>query len=72
MIVDNYSRFTWTLFLGHEDEAFYNFLVFSKKAQNAKGDNIKAIRSDHGKEFENRNFQVYCEENGIKHNFLAP
>ena len=30
---------------------------------------ITSIRSDHGEEFENDKFQLFCEENGILHNF---
>ena len=30
---------------------------------------IASIRSDHGEEFENDKFQLFCEENGILHNF---
>lgn len=41
-------------------------------AQNAKGCTIGAVRSDHGREFENGQFQIHCEENGIENNFLAP
>lgn len=70
VIVDDYSRFTWTLFLAHKDEAFEKFLVFCRRTQNIKGYFVKAMRSDHEREFENRQFQVYCEENGIEHNFL--
>jgi len=31
VIVDDYSRFTWTLFLASKDESFNKFLVFLKK-----------------------------------------
>ena len=32
---------------------------------------ITCIRSDHGKEFENVDFENYCDEHGINHNFSA-
>ncbi|MDD0534417.1 hypothetical protein PS000_23715, partial [Shigella sonnei] len=47
VIVDNYSRFTWTLFLTHKSEAFHVFKNFLKKVQNEKETTIAAIRSDH-------------------------
>lgn len=31
VIVDDYSRFTWTLCLAHKDEALEKFLVFCKR-----------------------------------------
>ena len=30
------------------------------------------MRSDHGGEFENSEFENFCEENGLKHEFSAP
>ena len=54
--MDDYLRFTWTLFL---------------KTKNEKGLNIVSLRSDHGGEFQNESFEIFCEENGIHHNFFV-
>ena len=72
VIVDDFSRFTWVLFLTHKNEAFDAFLKFHKKVSNQKGFSIIAIRSDHGTEFENQFFENFCTEHGIDHNFSAP
>lgn len=72
VIIDDYSRFTWVIFLKHKDEAFESFKTFFKKVQNEKGSNIVAIRSDHGGEFENALFKTFLEENGVTHNFSCP
>jgi len=32
----------------------------------------KVLRSDHGAEFQNELFEIFCEENGIMHIFSAP
>ncbi|KAL5540333.1 hypothetical protein UlMin_042895 [Ulmus minor] len=72
VIVDDFSRFTWTLFLTHKNEAFQAFSNLCKRIQNEKGILIVAIRSDHGKEFENKDFENYCLQNGFEHNFSAP
>ena len=72
VIVDDFSRFTWTLFLTHKNEAFQTFSNLCKRIQNEKGLSIVAIRSDHGKEFENKDFENYCLQNGFEHNFSAP
>ena len=39
---------------------------------NEKNTTIVSIRSDHSSEFENQRFEKFCNENDIKHNFLAP
>ena len=56
VIVDDYSRFTWTLFSTSKDEAFENSLVFLKKTEKKVGHSMVSLRSDHGKEFENSSF----------------
>jgi len=33
VIVDDYSRFTWTLFLASKDETFEKFLAFLKRIE---------------------------------------
>ncbi|GJW48670.1 retrovirus-related pol polyprotein from transposon TNT 1-94 [Tanacetum coccineum] len=73
VIVDDYSRFTWTRFLANKTEAFEKFKVFSKMIQNKLGCSIVSIRTDHGREFDNEvQFGNYCDLNGISHNFSAP
>ena len=72
VIVDNFSRFTWVIFLVHKDEAYEAFKVFSKKVQNEKKLFISSIRFDHGGEFENHVFESFCNENDISHNFSFP
>ena len=72
VIVDDYSRFTWTIFLSSKDETFDLFVVFANKVQNEKGICITAIRTDYGGEFENQAFGEFCDAHGIDHNFSAP
>ena len=36
VIVDDYSRFTWILFLAHKDETFLAFIKFYKRVSNEK------------------------------------
>ncbi|GJR43693.1 retrovirus-related pol polyprotein from transposon TNT 1-94 [Tanacetum coccineum] len=73
VIVDDYSRFTWTRFLANKIEAFEKFKIFSKMIQNKLGCSIVLIRMDHGGEFDNKvQFGNYCDLNEISHNFSAP
>ncbi|GJS23354.1 retrovirus-related pol polyprotein from transposon TNT 1-94 [Tanacetum coccineum] len=72
VIVDDYSRYTWTRFLKNKTEAFDQFEIFSKKIQNQLGCTIVSIRTDHGREFDNEvQFREFCNANGITHNFSA-
>jgi len=66
VIVDDFSRYTWVLFLKHKDEAFE---IFCSLVQNEKESNIIFVRSDHGGEFENLSFKTCFDKKGISHNF---
>ncbi|GJU73379.1 retrovirus-related pol polyprotein from transposon TNT 1-94 [Tanacetum coccineum] len=73
VIVDDYSRYTWTRFLKDKTKAFDQFKIFSRKIQNQLGCSIVSIRTDHGREFDNEvQFGEFCNANGITHNFSAP
>ncbi|GJV37347.1 retrovirus-related pol polyprotein from transposon TNT 1-94 [Tanacetum coccineum] len=73
VIVDDYSRYTWTRFFKHKNEAFDHFEILSKKIQIQKGCPIISIRTDHGREFDNEvQFGEFYDANGITHNFSAP
>ncbi|GJT64497.1 retrovirus-related pol polyprotein from transposon TNT 1-94 [Tanacetum coccineum] len=53
VIVDDYSRYTWTRFLKDKAKAFDQFKIVSRKIQNQLGYSIVSITTDHGIEFDN-------------------
>ncbi|CAA2979436.1 Retrovirus-related Pol poly from transposon TNT 1-94 [Olea europaea subsp. europaea] len=72
VIVYNFSRFTWVIFLSLKEEVLKTFKYFCKKVENEKGYSISTIRSDHSGEFDNVGFDDFCKEHGYEHNFSAP
>lgn len=72
VIVNDFLRFSWTLFLVHKTYAFKAFKKYEKQVKNKKSLKISSIRSDLGGEFQNTYFEEFYEEHGIFHNFLAP
>ncbi|GJT94238.1 retrovirus-related pol polyprotein from transposon TNT 1-94 [Tanacetum coccineum] len=73
VIIDDYSRYTWTRFLKHKNEAFDHFEILRKMIQIQKGFPIISIHTYHGREFDNEvQFGAFCDANGITHNFLTP
>ena len=72
VIVDDFSRYTWTLFLAAKNETFHAFKRLAKMLENEKSSKIVSIRSDHGGKFQNERFEHFCEKHGIKHNFSTP
>jgi len=71
VVVDDYSRFTWTLFVATKDEAYHAFERFAKVIQNEINYCISAIKSNHRGEFHNERFDKFCSKFGIKHNFFS-
>jgi hypothetical protein len=72
VIVDDYSCFTWVLFLQEKSQTQETLKRFLRRAQNEFGLRIKKIRSDNGTEFKNSQIEEFLEEEGIKHEFSFP
>ena len=72
LIVDDYSHFTWVLFLRDKSEVHGIFKKFAKRAQNEFDVKIKRVRSDNETEFKNTNIEEFLDEEGIKHEFSVP
>jgi len=53
VIVDDFSRYTWTLFLVSKNDAYEAFKKLAKIFENENGHSRKSIRSLHGGEFQN-------------------
>ena len=72
VIVDDFSKFTWTFFLHSKDEARKIIINHIKALNNNSELKVKKIRSDNGTEFKNSIMQEFCEEKSIIHEFSAP
>jgi transposase InsO family protein len=72
VIVDDYSRFTWVLFLQEKTQTQETLKKFLRRAQNEFELRIKKIRSDNGTVFKNSQIEGFLEEEGIKHEFSSP
>ena len=70
VIVDDYSRYTWVIFVSSKDETYDKFLVFAKRVQNFSGHQLMHIRSYHDKEFEIYKFNDFSRDHDLDHNFF--
>jgi len=71
IIIDDFFRFTWTLFIVSKDHAFTTFKHLARVLENENNCHISSIKSHHGGEFENERLENFCNKHGIKHNFSA-
>ena len=69
IIVDDYSCFTWVLFLYDKCQVQEKVKIFVRRAQKESGVPIKKVRSDNGTEFKNTLLKEFLDEEGIKHEF---
>ncbi|CAM8946439.1 unnamed protein product [Rhodiola kirilowii] len=72
VIVDDYSRYTWTIFLCTKAQTYAEFEAWLKLIENKLNRKLASIRTDNGTEFRNVQFLSLCRDKGIDHNFSAP
>ncbi|GJS00434.1 retrovirus-related pol polyprotein from transposon TNT 1-94 [Tanacetum coccineum] len=67
VIVDDYSRYTWTLFLRSKDETPEFLKDFLKMIQCNLQAQVITVQTDRGTEFLNKTLHAYFKEDGIEH-----
>ena len=55
-----------------KSEALSEFSKLYKILTVSKNQPVASIRSDHGREFDQLEFDLFCDKHGISHNFSAP
>lgn len=65
MIIDDYSRYMWTILLKEKGEAFEKFKRFKMLVEQEVKVPITMFRTDRGGEFTSQEFQAYCDKYGI-------
>ncbi|GJS35082.1 retrovirus-related pol polyprotein from transposon TNT 1-94 [Tanacetum coccineum] len=67
VIVDDYSRYTWVLFLRLKDEALEEIKIFLKKITVLMQAPVIIIRTKNGTKFKNQILKEYFDNFGISH-----
>nr|GFA91478.1 hypothetical protein [Tanacetum cinerariifolium] len=67
LIVDDYSRYTWTHFLRSKDETPEVVIDFPRLVQRGLQDQVRVVRTDKGTEFLNQTLHAYFATEGIQH-----
>jgi len=66
LFIDDFSRMTWVYFLKAKSEVFGIFKKFKALVEKQSGKQIKVLRTDRGKEYTSREFDKFCEDEGIE------
>ena len=72
VIVDDYSKYTWVLFLHSKDEAHQVIIYHIKKIELEADLPVHTIRSDNGTEFCNAVLNDFCTDKGISNKYSSP
>nr|GFB42221.1 retrovirus-related Pol polyprotein from transposon TNT 1-94 [Tanacetum cinerariifolium] len=67
VIVDDYSRYTWTHFLRSKDETPEVLIDFLRLIQRGLQAQVRVVQTDKGMEFLNQTLYAYFAVEGIKH-----
>lgn len=72
VLIDDCSRYMWTILLKEKGEAYEKFKVFKTMVESETKQSIKMFRTDRGGEFTSSEFNRFCEEAGIQRQLTAP
>ncbi|XP_010413036.1 PREDICTED: uncharacterized protein LOC104699428 [Camelina sativa] len=72
VIIDDFSRYMWSILIKEKSEAFGSFKGFKSVVEKDIGSVIKTLRTDRGGEFTSREFNEFCEFVGITRHLTAP
>lgn len=70
--VDDKSRMTFTFFLQSKSQALQMLRQFLTTAERQTGCKLRKIRTDGGGELTSRDWQDFCENQGIQHQITVP
>jgi len=71
VMIDDHSRYMWTVLLKAKSDAFGKFKIFKNRVEQETKMRIQTLRTDRGGEFVSNDFNEYCENKGIKRHLTA-
>ena len=71
VIVDEFSRYCWVIFLRSKSEAPAEIIALIKQIELKYKRKVCQLRSDNGTEFQNATLESFCTDTGISQNFSS-
>lgn len=72
VLIDDHSRYMWTILLQEKGDAFEKFKKFKAIIEAEAKTTIKTLRTDRGGEFTSMEFREFCDKTGIQRHLTAP
>nr|KYP68042.1 Retrovirus-related Pol polyprotein from transposon TNT 1-94 [Cajanus cajan] len=70
--IDDFSRKLWIYLIKRKSEVLEVFEKFKVLVERNSGQLIKVLRTDGGGEYMSREFQKFCDQEGIEHEVIPP
>ncbi|GKD75871.1 retrovirus-related pol polyprotein from transposon TNT 1-94 [Tanacetum coccineum] len=70
--MDDYSNYTWIVFVENKDDVLEEFKILCKKLENLHDCFIVSIVINHSSEFDKLQFGSFCEQHGMSYNLSGP
>ena len=70
--INDYSKYTYVYLISAKSEALNYFKKYRAEVERQLGRNIKVLRTDRGGEYNSKEFNLYCQEHGIKRHMTMP
>ena len=71
LFVDDYSRMVVVMYLKEKSKAFKIFKWYLARVEKEIGKSLKCLRSDRGGEFTSHEFELFCNDRGIKRQIFS-
>ncbi|WZZ60567.1 hypothetical protein YC2023_060674 [Brassica napus] len=72
VVIDDHTRYMWSMLLREKSEAFESFKKMRSAIEQETEEKIQGFRSDRGGEFVSQEFNSFCDGAGIRRHLTAP
>jgi transposase InsO family protein len=72
ILVDEFSRKCWILFMQKKDQTFSKFCEFKALMEKESRKQVKALRRNNGGEYISNELKKFCMKEGIQRELIAP
>ena len=70
--IDDYTRYGYVYLICHKSEVLDCFRRYMRLVENQLDKSIKALKTDHGREYLSKQFKEFCDEKGIARQLTMP
>ena len=70
--IDDFSRKLWTYLIKKKSEVIQVFTKFKSMVERQSGKTLKILRTDGGRKYVSKDFDMLCEKEGIVHEVVLP